>query len=88
MTNIDEAISLYWKGTKIADIEQKTKVARYTIYHELKKRGQPLRGGQTVKVNITIDEDVQKILKEESPKNVSRWFCDKVKEAAKGHKKR
>ncbi|MCH3994840.1 MAG: hypothetical protein LKE54_07305 [Prevotella sp.] len=81
MTNIDEAIAMYTSGSRMSEIEQKTKISRYTVYRELKRRGQPLRGKTSTKLHISIDEDVRKILEREHPTNVSRWFCEKVKKA-------
>jgi hypothetical protein len=48
----------------------------------MRRMGLRKRTKNILKKNISIDEDVQKIIEKENPDNLSAWICGKIKKAS------
>lgn len=81
-SKVQEAIVLYKSGAKLKDIKDRTGVFATTMYANLKRMGIGKRTKNVLKKNISIDEDVQQIIKKENPDNLSAWICEKIKKAS------
>jgi hypothetical protein len=86
--NLEEAIALYKSGAKLEEIKDRTGVFASTMYANMRRMGLRKRTKNILKKNISIDEDVQKIIEKENPDNLSAWICEKIKAATKGCNKR
>ena len=78
-----EAIYMYQNGRKLKDIVDVTGIFPATMYANLKRMGIGKRTKNVLKINISIDDDVQKIIKKENPGNLSAWICEKIKKASR-----
>lgn len=78
-----EAIRMYKSGAKLKEIVNATGIFPATMYANLRRIGIGKRTKNVLKKNITIDEDVQKIIKKENPDNLSAWICEKIKKASR-----
>lgn len=85
MTNeMKIAINMYKSGAKLKDIVDATGVFPSTMYAVMKRMGiKKLREKNILKKNISIDEEVQEIIKKENPDNLSAWICEKIKKASR-----
>ena len=80
----EEAIALYKSGAKLGEIKERTGVFPSTMYDNMKRMGLRKRRKKNIaKRNISIDEDVQKIIEKENPDNLSAWICEKIKKASR-----
>lgn len=79
---LQEAISLYQSGAKLEEIKERTGVFASTMYANMRRMGLRKRTKNILKKNISIDEDVQKIIEKENPDNLSAWICEKIKKAS------
>jgi hypothetical protein len=80
--NLEEAIALYKSGAKLEEIKDRTGVFASTMYANMRRMGLRKRTKNILKKNISIDEDVQKIIEKENPDNLSAWICGKIKKAS------
>ena len=80
---VREAVILYKGGAKLKDIKSRTGVFASTMYANMRRMGLRKRTKNILKKNISIDEDVQKIIEKENPDNLSAWICEKIKKASR-----
>ena len=80
---LKEAIALYKSGAKLEYIKDHTGVIASTLYDNMRRMGLEKRHKNILKKNISIDEDVQKIIEKENPDNLSAWICEKIKKASR-----
>ncbi len=79
----EEAISLYNAGAKLDEIKERTGVFPSTMYDNMERMGLGKRRKKNItRRNISLDEDVQKIIEKENPSNLSAWICKKIKKAS------
>ena len=78
-----EAIRMYESGAKLKEIVNATGIFPATMYANLRRMGIGKRTKNVMKINISIDDDVQKIIEKENPDNLSAWICEKIKKASR-----
>lgn len=80
-----EVIELYEKGEKTRDILMRTGIkSMATLYSILKRNGVKKRPSKDVtKVAVSLDKDIQYLIRRERPDNLSEWICKRIKESYK-----